>query len=379
VASALAPGLTTRPGDEDLLVKALTNLLDHRLDDALSSVEALVKRNPGFRLAQLVYGDLLMAKARPVDRVGGPAGDAGQEALTDFVAEARARLEGHLGRPPSGSVPHSLLQLSAQQRWAVVVDVRRSRLYLLENRSRGPRLVDDYYAATGKNGAVKERQGDRRTPTGVYFVAEQIPGRALPNFYGAGALPINYPNEWDRRLGKTGHGIWLHGVPSDTYSRPPRSSDGCVTLANADLTTLFPYMRVGETPVIIADEVQWTDPRRLAGERRQLLAALDQWRRDWETRDPERLVRNYSKDFRTPDLDHGGLLARKGQLVADTRFIRVKLSNVSLLAYPDNPALVVATFDQHYRSNNLERQLRKRLYWQREADGVWRIVYEGSA
>ena len=30
---------------------------------------------------------------------------------------------------------------------------------------------------------------------------------------GDGAFPLNYPNEWDRRLNKTGSGIWLHGTP----------------------------------------------------------------------------------------------------------------------------------------------------------------------
>jgi len=31
--------------------------------------------------------------------------------------------------------------------------------------------------------------------------------------YGDGAFPLNYPNDWDRRLRRNGHGIWLHGVP----------------------------------------------------------------------------------------------------------------------------------------------------------------------
>src|SRR3546814_8483534 len=50
--------------------------------------------------------------------------------------------------------------------------------------------------------------------------------RKLPDFYGDGAYPLNYPNEWDKHEGRKGYGIWLHGTPSTTYSRPPRASDG---------------------------------------------------------------------------------------------------------------------------------------------------------
>src|SRR3989338_9263109 len=56
---------------------------------------------------------------------------------------------------------------------------------------------------------------------------------------GVGALPLNYPNEYDKRLGRTGSGIWLHGVPSDSYARSPNSTDGCVVLANPELQTIL--------------------------------------------------------------------------------------------------------------------------------------------
>jgi hypothetical protein len=40
--------------------------------------------------------------------------------------------------------------------------------------------------------------------------------------------------------------------------------------------------------------------------------------------------------------------------------------------------LVVVSFEQNYRSNNLENSMKKRQYWINE-DGHWRIVYEGAA
>ena len=87
-----------------------------------------------------------------------------------------------------------------------------------------------------------------------------MPREKLTDFYGRGAFPINYPNEWDKRNGRSGFGIWLHGTPSDTYSRPPRASDGCVVLANPDMDRVGATLQVGITPVIISNTVEWVAP-----------------------------------------------------------------------------------------------------------------------
>src|SRR6185295_5637292 len=111
--------------------------------------------------------------------------------------------------------------------------------------------------AISKNGSEKNREGDQKTPLGVYHVTSSIPRQKLTDFYGAAAFPINYPNEWDRLQGRNGFGIWLHGTPSDTYSRPPRSSDGCVVLTNQDLEAIARNVQIGLTPVIITDSIEW--------------------------------------------------------------------------------------------------------------------------
>src|SRR3989449_2918436 len=140
-------------------------------------------------------------------------------------AEASARLRAYRERPPADRVPRYLLQLREDQKYAIVVDTRRSRLYLYQNDGGKPRFVADYYVSSGKNGPLKVREGDEKTPIGVYHVTASLPRNELSDFYGSGAFPINYPNEWDRIQGRNGHGIWLHGTPSNTYSRPPRSSN----------------------------------------------------------------------------------------------------------------------------------------------------------
>ena len=123
-------------------------------------------------------------------------------------AAIRARLR---SQPAADRVPAPLLQLSPSQRRVVLVDQARSRLYLFENDGGRPRLAGDFYVSTGKKGARKEREGDQRTPVGIYFITTRLEPGELDDFYGAGALPVNYPNEWDTRYGRTGYGIWIHG------------------------------------------------------------------------------------------------------------------------------------------------------------------------
>src|SRR5262249_21339923 len=150
-----------------------------------------------------------------------------------------------------------------------------SRLYLYQNDGGKPRFVADYYVSFGKNGALKTREGDERTPIGIYHVTASLPREKLAEFYGSGAVPINYPNEWDQIQGRNGHGIWLHGTPPDTYSRPPRSSNGCVVLANADLNDLAHDIQIGLTPVIISEDVEWLNLDDWATERKAFRAQLE--------------------------------------------------------------------------------------------------------
>jgi murein L,D-transpeptidase YafK len=281
-------------------------------------------------------------------------------------------------RPSDDRLPRYVLQLHPGQKHVLVVDSRRSRLYVFGNDQGRPRLVADFYVSLGKNGVEKTREGDQKTPIGVYHVTGNLPRSKLTDFYGAGAFPINYPNEWDRRRGRNGHGIWLHGVPADLYSRPPRASDGCLVFANPDLESIGRYVQVGTTPVIIADEIEWSDAASVDAERRSLNAALEQWRADWQSRDTERYLGHYSQRFGAGGgQDYAAWAAHKRAVNAAKSWIKLELSRVAMFRYPREGDFVVATFEQNYRSSTLSNTMRKRQYWIKE-EGRWKILYEGA-
>ncbi len=370
--------------DERLLVQALETVSEGGLDEALAEVEALVKRNPTFRLAQLVYADLLTAKGTGIAGFGGAlsADKTARDVLSELGDEARIRLERHRGEhPPSETaLPGSLLKLGDQHRLAVVVDISLSRMYLLRKEGGTLKHDRDFYVSTGKNGPLKIREGDQKTPLGVYFVTSRIDSDELPDFYGTGAFPVNYPNEWDRLLGRTGYGIWIHGVPTDTYSRPPRASDGCMALSNDHMSELFDNLRMRNTPVIITNSVDWIEPDEIASRRQRFLSRLDRWRTDWESLDHDSYTAHYADEFRSGDgKDYATWVSYKQNVNSSKKFIRIELSDVSVFAYPAEQNMFVVNFRQDYESDNLKNRVRKRQYWRQQDDGNWQIVYEGVA
>ena len=278
-------------------------------------------------------------------------------------------------------MPRYLLQMQPDQHFAIVVDTKRSRLYLYENdKSNGgrPRFVADYYITQGKLGAEKVSEGDKKTPVGVYHVTANLPKQKLADLYGSGAFPLSYPNEWDKHQGRSGSGIWLHGTPSNTFARPPRASDGCVVLTNQDLDVVAKDLQVGLTPVIISPSVEWLSLDDWAKERGELNKTIETWRADWESRDTERYLKHYSKRFKSGNQSFDEFAAQKMQVNASKEWIKVKVDNLSVFRNPGKEEVVVVTFDQDYHSNNLDNQMKKRQYWLRE-DGQWKIIYEGSA
>ena len=363
--------------EEALLVDTLNHIRDRHMDAALDSIETLVELNPNFRLAQLVYGDLLLAKSQPIDEFGNLSVKA-RGRIDELRDEARTRLRSHLSQPQQGTLPANLLRLSSDQKRVIVVDLEMSRLYLFENNNGTPRLLLNFYASIGKNGTAKEVEGDLKTPVGVYFVSKHIPGKQLPDLYGAGAFPIDYPNPWDRRLGHTGHGIWIHGVPSNTYSRAPRSSEGCVALANADFESLIPLIDIGKTPVILAKKVNWQTPSIIDQQRKSLEQSIEKWRQDWESLNISQYASNYSKSFKTERRNYNSWVARKETINNTKTHIQIGLSDISIFSDPGEEGLVAVRFTQNYNSSNYNGAADKRQYWKYEEDGVWRIIYEGA-
>ena len=89
---------------ETMLAQTLLAITSSRFDLALTEIDKVLENYPNFRLAHLIRGDLLMARARPISSIG-TASDAPAERIADLRAEALARLVRHQQERPAAAAP----------------------------------------------------------------------------------------------------------------------------------------------------------------------------------------------------------------------------------------------------------------------------------
>lgn len=361
---------------ESLLVKGLLEISEGKNQEALNTIDQVIRSTPNFKLAHLIRGDLLMAQGKYLQAFGS-ADDNQSEEIKDLREEARVRIERYLSQQNKQKQPDLLIAPNQQQSHLIVVDTDKSRLYVYKNTNDHLEYVADYYVTVGKNGIIKQSEGDKRTPIGVYFARAKLT-QPLPDLYGDGAYPLNYPNEWDKENNRKGSGIWIHGTPSNTYSRPPRASDGCVVVTNQDLKELAPILQSGKTPVIIANNLQWLDNANNT-EEQKLTSAIDEWLNDWRAQDTSKYLAHYSKDFSSNGINFQQWSEHKYRVQASKPDVTISLSDISMFTYPDSEKkLVVVDFVQDFNSPTLKNKMQKRQYWIQESD-TWKIIYEGAA
>ena len=374
---------------EAWLLKGLILFKGGRTEAALSELEQLTKKAPKFHLAHLVKADILQSRYHVVDTLGSTPALAQttkkqQEQLKRLRDEASARLRSYLATMDHTLVPAQMMLLGDSVKTAVLVDKDKHRLYIYENPGNGaaPRLLRDFYSSTGKLIGDKRVRGDLKTPEGVYFVESYKSDASLPDKYGVGAFPLNYPNELDSHLGQTGYGIWLHGTDKSYFSRPPLDTEGCVALTNIDLEEVKAYIEPGLTPVVIAQSVEWLEPAMWQQRKQELLGTLEQWRQDWESMDVESYLSHYSEDYWSKKHNKKALARYKRAVFSGKSYQKIKLDDISLFTYPtaklEDKSMVVVNFTQDFESNNFNSHgTRKRVYLQHQADGGWKLVYEG--
>ena len=339
--AAAGAGGVTAANAADLREAELFAALD-RFDrgDRPGGFEALYQvtaNHPDFLAAHIIQVSLLKTEDLTetlADLAFRSASDPMSGPLSEPRREAHARLSYWFDRPRPGHLPDVLIEAASDRRKLVVADASRSRLHLFDRSDGRWTMRGDWYASIGRGGTAKRREGDGKTPLGVYFVTMRVGDRHLPELYGAGALGLNYPNGWDERRRRDGHGIWIHGEPRGLKSRSPRWSRGCLVVSNPALEALVRAAGERSIPVIIGERLRWLDPNE--HERR---------RNDW--------------------------LARVSYLIGVDR-------ELGIYGYPvaagDGTAMLLVEF-----RNGRAGGRRWWQYWREAGDGVWRIAHEGPA
>jgi hypothetical protein len=279
----------------------------------------------------------------------------------------------------AGPVPVYLLRLPASISTVFVADTATAEFYRFDNT---PGELPDFhrksYMSIGQNGDGKRHNGDRRTPLGIYFVTDQIDTERLHEKYGVTAFPLDYPNAWDQRLGRSGNGIWVHGVDRRGGKRPVLDTDGCIALPNNKLSEWERSFRPGLTPVIIAREIRWAEPRQLDALRKELESAVATWADTLERGDAAAHLALYADDFRHMGLnaDEWGVLQR--ETLAERGIQEVDFHELLLLADPVEEDLYLSRFQLATAERSGTVTFLKRIYWRRTATGELKIIAEDA-
>ncbi len=340
---------------ESRLLGATTQFISGDWPGALASLDTLLEDYPASRIAHLLRSDLLWALAGrtvPLSGLGTASPTSHVQSLTE---QWRLRWQ-HAhpqGEVANQRVPAKLLRVGADRSAVLYVDLPAARLYVFGQGHDELQKLADYYVSVGRRGYGKQREGDLKTPVGIYRIDGYIPGVQLDARYGFGALTTDYPNALDQRLQRTGSGIWLHGTEPGWINRAPRASEGCITLSNNDFAHLHRILgTTKQVPIIIDDSPEWVFVPTLKARRDSLIAAVHA-----STRDNAAATATTSNPARA--------LAWQ-QASGEREFIEV-------FVYPGHKRQLLT---RAIEFEDLGKALAVEQYWRQDENGQWRIMLQ---
>ena len=144
---------------------------------------------------------------------------------------------------------------------AILIGKDDGRLKMVKRDNNNYSDIDEFFISYGQQDGSKAKEGDNKTPEGVYFATgiktKHDLRKDLPEeIYGTYAVPLNYPNPIDQKKGSSGYGIWLHGTDSEEKLSGKNITKGCIIMENTNINQLVNNIRVMKTPVIVSSSLK---------------------------------------------------------------------------------------------------------------------------
>ncbi len=261
----------------------------------------------------------------------------------------------------------------------VLVEKATYSLYKLEMADNGYTIIDADHIMHGSGGIPEKNiRGDNKTPQGLYYIVDYRSGQSLVNrygpyaeIYGAGSLPLNYPNPIDKLNKKTGGGIWLHGRDDSVAIR--KETQGCVALTNPDFEVLKDFVTINH-PVLITDNFTYMTEEEYSKHRVETLDKFYSFINTWANSDEE----GYKKHIH----ERYGNKKNGGKHYADRKISlmnsypeRVVFTDNTKIFTDDNKNYVVDA-NVFYAAPNITSYTNKRYYFVLDDNDVMQLVNE---
>jgi murein L,D-transpeptidase YafK len=319
-----------------------------------------------------------------------PAQDSAQAKIAVERKSLQQAAEKDTTKPQGGGAGFSA-RISPAMDYCIIANKANRTLYLLNTGDKKGtwKTIETFSILVGRNEGQKMSEGDHRTPEGAYFIIGRKESEELNAIYGPLAYILNYPNEDDRKAGRTGQGIWIHGTREDTTREATR---GCVVLNNDNMLTLARYLQLGiGTPVMIVNSPQLSSPQllpntaQLQAMREHILNEYDsrqnefqgivaQWKLAWESRDIDKYSGFYDADrFSGEGMRWSAWRDKKERTFKTYNMISIGLDKICVSEFSETTAVVM--FMQRYESEVFRLQKPKKLSFVKN-DGRWKIFKE---
>ena len=220
------------------------------------------------------------------------------------------------------------------------------------------RLNVEFYAFVGEKEGDKQKEGDLKTPIGVYKILQRLD--KVDSFYGPLAYVTSYPNTYDKTQGKGGSGIWLHGLPlhqeRDDYTK------GCIAINNSNIEDIKEKIDFSKTLIYInQDDYIHVEKSSIV----QLLSQLFVWRSAWKYSDVDTYLSFYDTNFKRHDgMSITTFQSYKRRVFSKNEIKSINFSKINIIPYPvkDSNDIFLISFHEEYNSPSYHFSGDKELY-----------------
>jgi len=208
-------------------------------------------------------------------------------------------------------------------------------------------LTKEYSAFTGKMKGDKVKEGDLKTPVGIYTITKKI--SKVDSFYGPMAFVTSYPNIYDRYRGKNGSGIWIHGLPIEQIR--DKFTKGCIAINNPSIECLDRNIDIDKTVLIINEEESQKEVSKTT--LATVLAELYSWRFAWLYNDSTTYLNFYDKEFlRFDGMNLKNFKNYKKRVFNKQEKKTILFNKINVMPYPNKENMFKITFFEIYKSNS---------------------------
>lgn len=210
----------------------------------------------------------------------------------------------------------------------------------------------------GKKNGDKKKEGDLKTPTGVYEITKRL--TKLDSFYGPLALTTNYPNIYDKVQGKTGHGIWIHGLPEKEQRED--FTKGCIALDNTKIQKLDNSINIDNSILLISqNKFNKASKKDIS----IVLSNIFKWKNAWKNSNIKEYLSFYDKKFQKANGQSFKKFKKHKTKIFNKRETKIiKFSKINIIPYPNesNKKLFKVVMDEYYKTRNYKFKGKKKLY-----------------